>query len=434
GMKEQMVSGLAGSSRQVFLAALEQQLDRPLLVVTHNMFSAQKIAEDLQDCMPQHKVMLYPANELMAAEAAISSPETLAQLMDVLISLAKGYRGIVVVPFSGIRRYLPSKDSIIEAEITINVGQELAIDQFIYKLVEMGYTRTDIVETKGEFSVRGGIIDFYPLTSKLAIRVEWFGDEIDSIRSFDTTDQRTVERLEQYIVPPAQEVVASRQRMETAARHATHLLEGQLDKMSDRTAKEKLNEELGAEINKLKEGIYFSEIYKYISLLYPEKQTMIDYMPDDTLLVLDEPSRLIETAKQLERDESEWNLHLLQNGKSLPSFVLARDTNEILMHRKYPTLFLQLFLKQIPHTQPQNIVNITTRTMQNFHGQMNVLKSEMERWRKNGSTIIMLAGKKERLDRTHRVLEDYEIKPPTLLEGNLQQGFELPSSNLVVIT
>src|SRR5690606_13362609 len=190
----------------------------------------------------------------------------------------------------------------------------------------------------------------------------------------------------------------------------------------------------GAEINKLNEGIYFSEIYKYISLLYPEKQTMIDYMPDDTLLVLDEPSRLIETAKQLERDESEWNLHLLQNGKSLPSFVLARDTNEILMHRKYPTLFLQLFLKQIPHTQPQNIVNITTRTMQNFHGQMNVLKSEMERWRKNGSTIIMLAGKKERLDRMHRVLEDYEIKPPTLLEGNLQQGFELPSSNLVVIT
>lgn len=434
GMKEQMVSGLAGSSRQVFLAALEQQLDRPLLVVTHNMFSAQKIAEDLQDCMPQHKVMLYPANELMAAEAAISSPETLAQRMDVLISLAKGYRGIVVVPFSGIRRYLPSKDSIIEAEITINVGQELAIDQFIYKLVEMGYTRTDIVETKGEFSVRGGIIDFYPLTSKLAIRVEWFGDEIDSIRSFDTTDQRTVERLEQYIVPPAQEVVASRQRMETAARHATHLLEGQLDKMSDRTAKEKLSEELGAEINKLNEGIYFSEIYKYISLLYPEKQTMIDYMPDDTLLVLDEPSRLIETAKQLERDESEWNLHLLQNGKSLPSFVLARDTNEILMHRKYPTLFLQLFLKQIPHTQPQNIVNITTRTMQNFHGQMNVLKSEMERWRKNGSTVIMLAGKKERLDRMHRVLEDYEIKPPTLLEGNLQQGFELPSSNLVVIT
>src|SRR5690606_33912534 len=115
-----------------------------------------------------------------------SSPETLAQRMDVLISLAKGFRGIVVVPFSGIRRYLPIKEAIVEAELSIAVDQEIPTDVFINKLVELGYSRVDMVETKGEFSVRGGIIDFYPLTSKLAIRVEWYGDDIDSIRTFDT--------------------------------------------------------------------------------------------------------------------------------------------------------------------------------------------------------------------------------------------------------
>src|SRR5690606_33963822 len=90
--------------------------------------------------------------------------------------------------------------------------------------------------------------------------------------------------------------------------------------------------------------------------------------------------------------------------------------------------------RQIPHTQPQNILNMTTRTMQNFHGQMNVLKAEMERWRKHGSHIMMLAGNKERLERMQRVLDDYEIAAPQFLTGNLQQGFELPSSNLVIIT
>src|SRR5690606_33614837 len=104
--------------------------------------------------LSRENVLLYPANELMAAEAAISSPETLAQRMDVLISLAKGFRGIVVVPFSGIRRFLPSKEFILEAELPIEVGQELATDEFIGKLVELGYTRADMVETKGEFSVR----------------------------------------------------------------------------------------------------------------------------------------------------------------------------------------------------------------------------------------------------------------------------------------
>lgn len=434
GMKEQMVSGLAGSSRQVLLAALENQLERPLLIVTHNMFSAQKITEDLQDCLSSDKVLLYPANELMAAEAAISSPETLAQRMDVLLSLAKGFRGIVVVPFSGIRRYLPSKEAFLDSELEIQVSQQIDPDQFLHRLTELGYIRADRVESKGEFSVRGGIVDCYPLTSKLAIRIEWFGDEIDSIRTFDTTDQRTIDRMESFVITPAHEILASKERMQTAARHAANLLEAQLDKMTDRAAKDKLRDEIGAEIGKLKDGIYFSEIYKYISLLYPEQQSIVDFVPTDTLLVLDEPNRLIETARQLERDESEWNLHLLQNGKSLPGLVLARETNQILQHRPFPTLFVQLFLRQVPHTQPQNIVNITTRTMQSFHGQMNVLKAEMERWRKHGSTIIMLAGSKERLDRMHRVLEDYDIVPPQLLEGNLQQGFELPSSNLVVIT
>ena len=434
GMREQMVSGLAGSSRQVFIAALEEALQRPMLIVTHNMFSAQKIVEDLQECLSAEQVLLYPANELMAAEAAISSPETLAQRMDALTKLSSGFRGIVVVPFSGVRRYLPIAGVMAEAELALKVGDTLPMEDFLRRMTSLGYTRGDRVESKGEMSVRGGIVDFYPLTAAGAYRVEWFGDEIDSIRMFDPADQRSTDQLNECVIPPCQEILADAARMAAAARHAEELLQRQLDKMTDRTAKDRLRSEIGGELEKLREQVYFPEIYKYIALLYPERQTIIDYMPEDTLLVLDEPTRLTETARQLERDESEWSLHLLQNGKSLPGLALARDTEEILQHRPFQTIFLSLFLRQIPHSQPQNILNMTTRSMQNFHGQMNVLKSEMERWKKIGATVMMLAGNKERMDRMRRVLEDYSIDVPQLLEGNLQQGFELPSSHLVVIT
>jgi transcription-repair coupling factor (superfamily II helicase) len=405
-----------------------------MLVVTHNMFSAQKIAEDLQECLSPENVLLYPANELVAAEAAISSPETLAQRMDVLIKLSKGFRGIVVVPFSGVRRYLPISSVMAEAQIEVNVGDSLPIDSFLRQMTALGYTRTDRVELRGEMSVRGGIVDFYPLTASQAYRIEWFGDDVDSIRAFDPADQRSSDRLDRYVVPPCQELLADGRRMEIAANHVQKLLDKQLDKMTDRTAKDRLRTELGGEIEKLREHVYFPEIYKYISLLYPERQTILDYMPSDTLLILDEPTRLIETAKQLERDEAEWSMHLLQNGKSLPDLALARDTEEILHHRPFPTLFLSLFLRQIPHSQPQNILNMTSRSMQNFHGQMNVLKAEMERWRKTGATVMMLAGNAERMERMRRVLDDYNIETPTLLEGNLQSGFEMPSSHLVIIT
>lgn len=434
GMREQMISGLAGSSRQVLIAALQEDVERPMLVVTHNMFSAQKIAEDLQECLSPENVLLYPANELVAAEAAVSSPETLAQRMDVLIKLSKGFRGIVVVPFSGVRRYLPISSVMAEAQIAVSVGDSLPIDSFLRQMTALGYTRSDRVELRGEMSVRGGIVDFYPLTASQAYRIEWFGDDVDSIRAFDPADQRSSDRLESYVVPPCQELLADSRRMEIAANHAQNMLDKQLDKMTDRTAKDRLRTEIGGELERLREHVYFPEIYKYISLLYPERQTILEYMPGDTLLILDEPTRLIETAKQLERDEAEWSMHLLQNGKSLPDLALARDTEEILHHRPFPTLFLSLFLRQIPNSQPQNILNMASRSMQNFHGQMNVLKAEMERWRKTGAKVMMLAGNAERIERMRRVLDDYSIEMPTLLEGNLQSGFELPSSHLVVIT
>lgn len=434
GMREQLVAGLSGSARQVMIAGLFRELQRPILIVTHNMFAAQKMADDLQECLSEQEVLLYPANELIAAETAISSPEMSARRLEVLLKLAEGFRGVVVVPFAGIRRFQPALASMAEARIELKVGDSLPLDLFIRKMTALGYERVDRVEQKGHFSVRGGIVDFFPLASSIAYRVEWFDDEIDSIRTFDPADQRSIDKLEAYTVGPCRELVADEARFANAAQHARDLLAKQLEKMTDRQAKERLESEISREIELLRQNVYFSEVYKYIALLYPERQTLLDYVPRDTLLFMDEPNRLSETAKQLERDEAEWNTHLLQQGKTLPGFVLAIPAEQALYPRKFQTVYFSLFVRQIPHTQPQNIVNFVCRSMQNFHGQMNVLKAEMERWRKNGARILMLAGNPERAERLRRVLDDFGIEIPEILLANLQSGFELPSIRLVVIT
>lgn len=434
GMKEQLVSGLAGSTRQVMMAALHHQLERPLLVVTHNMFSAQKVAEDLQECLSADQVLLYPANELVAAEAAISSPEVIAQRIEALTGIARGFRGIVVTPYAGLRRFLPARETMASSQFMIAAGDEVKLDSFLESLVSLGYERTERVEAAGEFSVRGGIVDLYPLTSPYPYRIEWFDDEIDSIRSFDAADQRSVEKLKELAIPPAKEWIADKTRFAQAAEAASARLEEQLARMTDRQVKEKLQQEIGHDIERLRGASYFSEIYKYVSLLYPERHTLYDYMPQDTLMLVDEPARVMETAKQLERDEAEWSTHLLQNGKSLPSLEVGLTADAAMGKRPFQTLFMALFLRQVPHTQPQNIVNVMCRTMQNFHGQMNVLKAEMERWKKAGANVIILANGPERVERVRRVLQDYQIPEPTIMTGNLQSGFELPSIHLVVIT
>ncbi|RAV09712.1 transcription-repair coupling factor [Paenibacillus contaminans] len=434
GMKEQLISGLAGSSKQVLIAALAEDLEQPVLVITHNMFSAQKIAEDLVECLSPERVLLYPAQELMVTETVASSTEVLAQRIDVLTKLAAGFRGVVIAPFAGLRKLLPNKEVFAESQISVRVGDQLDLESFLASMTANGYERVERVEKKGEMSVRGGIIDFYPLTAELPCRLELFDVEVDSIRTFDAADQRSVDKLDGIVIPPCKEIIADSKRLHNAAQTAFELLEEQLSKMTDRQTKQKLKEEIGHELEMLREQQFFSGIYKYISLLYPERQTLFDYVEKDTLLIIDEPARLLETARQLERDEAEWVTSMLADGKTLPALVVGKTYDSLLHRKPFSTLYLSLFLRQVPQTAPQNIVNFMCRAMQNFHGQMNVLKAEMDRWKKTGANVMLLTGGAERKERVKRVLNDYHIDEPKLLECNLQSGFELPSIRLVVIT
>ncbi len=433
GMKEQLVSGLTGSSKQMMLAAVYQELQQPLLVVTHNMYAAQKIVEDLNECIAD-AALLYPANELMVAETAYSSPELLAQRIDALGRLASGFRGIVVTPYAGLRKLIPPRAVLAGAKLQLKVGESLGIEQAVTRLTELGYDRVERVERRGEISVRGGIVDVYPLTASYAYRIEWFDDEIDSIRTFSTEDQRSIDKLSAVELTPCREIIASANRFQSAAQHLSERLEEQLSKMSDRLAKERLRQTIGHDIERMREQLSFQEIYKYVSFLYPERHTLLDYMPADTLLMLDEPLRLIETARQIDRDEAQMITDMLQNGKILPACTLAQPYDALLHTKPFPTVYMSLFLRQIPHTSPQNIVNFVCRAMQSFHGQMNLLGSEMERWEKTGSRVMIVASGNERIERVKRVLGDYSIPVPTIIDGNLQTGFELPGIKLVVIT
>src|SRR5665647_267249 len=218
GMKEQLVSGLSGSSRQVMISALKGQLDQPIVILTHNMFSAQKIAEDLIECLSADQILLYPAQELMLTEAAIASPELLAQRIDALSRLASGFRGIFITPFAGLRKLLPLSQVYTEAQIRVSVGDQIQIEEFLLKMTVIGYERVERVEAKGEMSVRKGII----------------------------ADQR---------------------RYNNAAQHASELLQEQLAKMTDKQAKNKLKDGIGHEIAQLQQHHHFPSIYKYIACL-----------------------------------------------------------------------------------------------------------------------------------------------------------------------
>ncbi|MGO4890188.1 transcription-repair coupling factor [Anaerobacillus sp. MEB173] len=447
GIKEQLVAGLTGSARTLLMASIYRETKRPQLVVTHNLFQAQKLYEDLIELVGEDDVFLYSVNELISSEIAVASPEMKGQRIEVLNHWSEHSTGIVIVPMAGIRRLLPPKEVWKQSQCLFKVDEDIHVENVLKKLVSIGFHRVEMVSSPGEFSLRGGILDIYPLTEEMPLRIELFDTVVDSIRYFNVDDQRSQQQVNQIVIGPAQEVILYDEHYKNAAARLEEGLANSLKKVKNKKAKEKMAEEIAYEIGLLKQKTTFESMYKYIDLYYDHRTTVVDYLPSNGVIVVDEISRVQEMSVSLDKEEANWQTSLISEGKIITDISLSKKFEEIIADTQQPLLYLSLFLRHVPHTNPRNIVNVNCKAMQNFHGQLHLLKSEVERWQKGHISVIFLAANKERAKRLDHILEDYEIKADLVEDisplstetcqiviGNLNTGFELPMQKLVVIT
>lgn len=448
GMKQQLVSGLSGGAKALWIAAVYQQRHQTSVVVTHNLYQGQKLYNDLEGLIDSEELFLYPANDLIASELAVASPELLAQRIDVLNRLAQNRKALIIIPVAGLKKLLAPlylwKASLLQFE----VGKTVDLDALPRKLTAMGYERESMVAGPGQFSIRGGIIDLFPLTEAHPIRIELFDDEIDSVRYFDSDSQRSLEMIQNSVlIGPARELLLYEENYAAAAQGLEHELAVSLAKMKDQKAQELLSEHSSADIESLKQGVPFNGMIKYASLYYNKLTTIDDYLPEDALIIFDEISRIQEMSEQLDREEAEWRVDMLQRGDMVSELPLTMSWPQLTERLSHPLLLLSLFLRYHGQFQPQNVVSITCRAMQNFHGQIQLLKTEVERWKKGDFSVTFLASDKERAKRLDQVLSDYGIQaefvapetPPVhgvnqITIGQFEIGFELPLKKIAVIT
>ncbi|WP_316572824.1 transcription-repair coupling factor [Neobacillus sp. YIM B06451] len=447
GLKEQLVAGLSGSSRTVLAASIYKQTDRPILLVTHNLLQAQKLYDDISSLLSDREVYLFPANELIAAEMSIASPELRAQRIEVLNDWSRGGKGILIAPAAGMRKILPPRKVWQEYQLRISKDKDLDIDEALEALVNMGYVRSEMVSTPGEFSVRGGIIDIFPLTETNPLRIELFDTEVESIRTFSIEDQRSRDKVTEALIGPATELPLGQADYARLSRKLAEGLAESLKAIKDDKAKLQMSQHISYELEQLKNRQRPDQLFKYASIAYEHPASLLDYLPENGLVIIDEISRVQEMNDSLDREEAEWYTSLLGNGEIIQGLSLSHRVQDLFQKRIFPVLYLSLFLRHVANTSPQNIINISSRQMQNFHGQMHLLKSEMERWRKGGYTVLFLGADSERIGKLQRVLEDYGIEagmasgnaklvPGSVLimHGSLQGGFELPLQKIAVIT
>ena len=193
--------------------------------------------------------------------------------------------------------------------------------------------------------------------------------------------------------------------------------------MKSEETKTLLSQNLGYELEKLKNEQKPDELFKYISLVYEKENNLVNYLPEEGLIFIDEIRRVQEMSDSLDREEADWYTALLEEGKIIHDLTVAHSLHDALQKSSRSIVYLSLFLRHVPNTNPQNIINISCKQMQNFHGQMHVLKTELERWKKGNFAVIFLGADKKRMEHLERVLGDYGVETVTLpAKGQILPG------------
>lgn len=447
GIKEQLVAGLSGIARSLFVSVIQEAAHRPVLLVTHQLFQAQQLYEDLSGFVDDEQLFLYPVNELIATDIAVASPELMSERIDSIMKWRNRNSGILIVPVAALRRILPPKSYWEKHQLSFIVGEDIDIENYLSLFIKMGYEQVSMVTTPGEYSRRGGIIDIYPVTEEHPIRVELFDTEVDSIRYFDADTQRSLQKVDEVIVGPAKELLLTDEDMITAADKIEKALANTLKSMKNAQDKERLIENIDYDVDQLKNLTSFQDMAKYIGYYYEEPASLLDYLPENGLIILDEMSRIQETAISLDEEEAEWYSSLLASHTIVKDAEFSFDWHMVQERMNQQKIYMSVFMRHIPNTQPENIINLSSREMQEFHGQMNLLKNEMNRWEKGNFSVVIVVPNKERVEKVQSVLEDYHmnvgaseknptlpIERPIITIGNMQHGIEMPMHKLAILT
>lgn len=424
------------------------------LVVTYDDTKAREIYEDF--CNFETEVSLYPARDLLFFNADIHGNLLTKQRMAVFCRLMEGKGGVVVTTFDGLMDHLLPLSYLESQILSVSVGQALDIKDWRDKLTSLGYERVAQVDGMGQFSIRGGIIDIFPLTEELPIRIELWDVEVDSIRTFDLESQRSVEQMDHIRIYPATEMVLTREQLEegkAAIKKEGAAYEKKLKAQLKVQEAARIRTVLEELTDGLESGLKQHGLDGFIHYFCEEDVSFLDYFPkEDTVIYLDEPERLKEKGLAVETEFRESAISRLEHGYMLPgqSGLLYPAKEVEVRLQGSGTAYLVGLEQQLPDFTVRGRYRLTAKNISSYQNGFELLLKDLTRWKREGYRVVLLSPSRTRASRLAGDLREYGlrawcldesreeavVKPGEILilHGNLHRGFEYPEIRFIVIT
>ena len=418
------ISGLVDVEKLHVLAGILNETKRPMVLVTYNEIQARKLYQDLKKLIKQ--TYFFPKKEITSYDYVAQSKEIEYKRIDVLnkMYLAKQQKEpiIIVTTIEAVMQKMIAKDTLYQNVIDFKVGKTYLLDGIKEKLVGLGYERSDLIENKGQFSIRGGIVDV-GLSEKIGVRIEFWGDEVDSIRFFQISSQRSTEMLKEITIFPAHELIV--QDLSEAVKNI----------------QEKYPEEI-EDIELIKNGDYISKINKYFNEFYENQASFLDYMSDEYLLLLDENSKINQRKTNIIEDNNKLIESLVEKEKFVPEAIENISKFEYNFEEKQI-----IYLEQNDSIKNIQKYYFETREINFYNLQLDLLLADIVTYQKNKKKVVLLAGNEISAKKLCDILKENQInykyeqeaenvKPGEIIVtiGGFSSGFENYDLNLIVIS
>ncbi len=383
------ISGCVNSQKTHMMYALSHGIAHKVIVCSSES-KARQVYEEYR--MLDTDTYLYPAKDLLFYQADIRSKELVKARMEVLAALIEKKAAVVVASIDAFMDCLLPREVIRERVISIGAEDTVDLEELIRKLVWVGYEREAEISGPGQFAVRGGILDVYPLTEELPIRIELWGDEVDSIRTFDVDTQRSIENLSEVFLYPASEFPTEED----------------------------------------------------------QRVSFLQYFdPKDTLLYLDEPVRILEKGEGVEKEFIEAGKRRVEAGYEVSNEEMKLyGVSEVVkeMNRYCGVGFFTLPMKA-KGFEVRGSYDLQTKSVNPYNRSFELLTQDLKRLKRNGYRVVLLSGSRTRARRLAEDLRDYnlssyysddmerEVQPGEIMTayGHITEGYEYPLLKFTVI-
>lgn len=442
------INGLSESSKSFLISSIFSETDKNIVVVTHNEIDARKIYEDISFFYPNS--YLLPSKEIVFYNIDAISGDLRWERLKVIREMIRQSRKIIITSIDNLASAYIPKELYKEYTFKLSLGKEINISNLTLKLVESGYERIDTVVLKGQFSIRGGILDIFPPNAFSPYRVEFFGDEIDSIRTFNIETQRSLEKVQSLEIFPAKELILSKENIDKGIERINEDLKNGADIFKKNKEVEKLDKitkYINKSIEELKEKGSFETIDSFIGYFYDKTYNFFSYL-EDSIVILDDRERSLGNLKGTYFQFGESFKDFFERGEILKGqskALISQDEiiEEIIGGR---VISLDVFPKSNPFFKPKDILSLSSISFNN-NGKLDFLIEDIMSKKNNSYKTLVLSGTRARGERLVKSLQDRGIesiykddvniinnKEVVVTFGILNRGFEFPELKLSVIS